>query len=88
MTDLRILTLSLTLAVTFIGVLTGVLINNNRLNDVKELLRAEIHAASATSRADNAELKVLIERQHSEMMMKLIEMENRIARLEAPRLTQ
>ena len=62
MSDLQILTLSLTLAVTFIGVLTGVLINNNRLNDVKELLRAEIRAAGAEAHADNADLKALIEK--------------------------
>ena len=81
MNHLQILTLSLTLAVSFIGVLTGVLINNNRLNDVKELLRAEIRAESAQTRG-------LIEKHHSELMMKFLEMDNRLARLEAPRLTQ
>jgi hypothetical protein len=75
MNDIQILTLALTVAVTFIGVMLGVLINNNRLNDVKDLLRAEI-------RAEGAELRGLIERHHSEMMAKLIEMDNRILRLE------
>ena len=76
MKDIQILTLALTVAVTFIGVMTGVLINNNRLNDVKELLRAEIHAESATTRA-------MMEKNHSELLTKLIEMDSRILRLES-----
>ena len=39
--------------------LTGVPLNNTRLNDVKELLRAEIRAAHAEMRADFGDLRVL-----------------------------
>lgn len=88
MNDIQILTLALTVAVTFIGVMTGVLINNNRLNDVKELLRAEIHAESAERRADMSSLRMLIEKNHSELLTKPIEMDGRILRLETQRLIQ
>ena len=76
MTDIQIFTLSLTVAVTFVGVLTGVLLNNNRLNDLKELLRAEIDAG-------NSDLTLLIEKHHSELMMKFLELEYRMDKLEA-----
>ena len=81
MTDIRIPTLALTVVVPFFGVLLGVLTNNSRLNDVKEVLRAEI-------RAESAEMRQIIERHHSEVMAKLIDMDNRILRLESQRLIQ
>jgi hypothetical protein len=88
MTDIQILTLALTAVVPFFGVVLGVLINNTRLtdvntrmNDVKEVLRAEI-------RAESAETREIIEKHHSEIMAKLIDMDNRISRLESQRLIQ
>lgn len=95
MSDIQILTLALTVVVPFFGVMLGVLINNSRLGDVntrmdetKELLRAEIRAAGAELRADMAELRSIMQRQHSEIMAKLMEMDNRILRLESQRLIQ
>jgi hypothetical protein len=80
----QILTICVSMAVALLAVLAGVLYNNHRLNDVKELLRAEIRAAAAelrvdiqATRAEVAGLKVLIERQHSEMLLKISEIENR-----------
>jgi hypothetical protein len=81
MNDIQILTLAVVVVVPFFGVMLGVLINNTRLNDVKEVLRAEIHAESA-------EMRQIIERHHSEVMAKLIDMDNRILRLESQRLIQ
>lgn len=95
MTDTQILTLALTAVVPSLVVMLGVLINNIRLNDVKELLRAEIkaegaerHADIAVLRGEMSEMRSLIERHHSELMSKLIEMDNRILRLESQRLIQ
>jgi hypothetical protein len=95
MTDIQILTLALTVVVPFFGVLLGVLINNTRLtdvntrmSDVKEVLRAEIRAESAELRKEMRDLSSLMERHHSEIMAKLIEMDNRILRLESQRLIQ
>lgn len=88
MNDLQILTLAVAVVVPFFGVTLGVLLNNSRLNDVKEVLRAEIQAERADRRAENADLRILFEKHHSEIMAKLIEMDNRIVRLEAQRLIQ
>ena len=38
MTNIQILTIVIALATSFLAVLTGVLLNNTRLNDVKEVL--------------------------------------------------
>ena len=99
MNDIQILTIGVAVVVPFLGVMLGVLINNTRLNDVKELLRAEIHSEGAIlrkemaefrseTRGEIAELRLLIEKQHSEVMAKLIDMDNRILRLESQRLVQ
>ena len=42
MTNVQILTIVIALGTSFLAVLTGVLLNNTRLNDVKEVLRAEV----------------------------------------------
>ena len=87
-TDVQILTICISMAVAFLAVFAGVLINNNRLNDVKELLRAnlndtrellraEIKAASAEAKADMADLRLLVEKQHSELLQKIADLENR-----------
>lgn len=56
-----------TVTVAFIAVLMGTLLNNARLNDVKEVLRAEI------------------QRNQSELLLKLSEIEHRLERLETER---
>lgn len=42
MTETQLLTVALTTVPTMIVILIGILINNARLNDVKEVLRAEM----------------------------------------------
>lgn len=99
MNDIQILTLALTVVVPFFGVMLGVLINNsrlgdvnNRIGDVKEFLNDRIDSSAAGVRAEmrtqNAELLTLIERHHSELMAKMIDMDNRMVRLESQRLVQ
>jgi hypothetical protein len=36
MSEAQVITIAMSLGVSFIAVLTGVLLNNNRLNDVKQ----------------------------------------------------
>src|ERR1022692_4804324 len=57
MNNIQILTIAIALGTSFLAVLTGVLLNNSRLNEVKELLRAEIRAAHAEMRAEFAEVR-------------------------------
>lgn len=48
-TDVQLLTFGGTICVAFLAVLTGILMNNARLNDIKEVLRAEIKASEAAT---------------------------------------
>ena len=81
MTDAQLVTVAVSLSISFLAVFLGVLINNSRLNDVKELLRAEI-------RAQAVERRELAGRHHSKMMAKLVELDNRLFRLESQRLVR
>ena len=121
MKDTEILTIAIAVTIPFIGVVLGVLINNNRLNDVKELLLAEIKRVEASSNANaellrreikaveassnaqadllraemnllraemqsfRSELIMLMERHHSEVMLKFADMDARISRIEGER---
>jgi hypothetical protein len=62
-----------------------VLLNNTRLNDVKGLLRAEIRAAHAEMRADFGDLRVLMEKNHSETLARFAELDTRLTRPENER---
>jgi len=84
-TNVQILTIVIALGTSFLAVLTGVLLNNTRLNDVKELLRAEIRAAHAEMRADFGDLRILLEKNHSETLARFAELDSRLTRLENER---
>jgi hypothetical protein len=95
-TNIQILTIVIALATSFLAVLTGVLLNNTRLNDVKEVLAAKAAAGDTDLRlqfernraelnAGVADLRVLIEKNHSEMLLKLVDIDNRLTRIENER---
>jgi hypothetical protein len=75
--------------VTLFGVFVALLMQNHhvdvRVGDLKELLRAEIRATHAEMRADFGELRVLIEKNHSETLARFAELDSRLARLESER---
>lgn len=85
MNNIQILTIAIALGTSFLAVLTGVLLNNTRLNDVKELLRAEIRAAHAEMRAEFGELRVVMEKNHSELLAKFADLDTRLTRIENER---
>jgi hypothetical protein len=74
MSDIQILTIALAIIVP----LSLLIYSNSRVTDVKEVLRAEMHSQIA-------ELRLLIERNHSEMMLKLAEIVGRLTRIENER---
>jgi hypothetical protein len=74
MSDIQILTIALAIIVP----LSLLIYSNSRVTDVKEVLRAEMHSQIA-------DLRLLIERNHSEMMLKLAEMVGRPTRIENER---
>jgi len=77
-TDVQILTVAIALGTSFLAVLLGVLLDNSRLNDVWELLTAKMAAG-------NADLCLVIERNHSELMLKLAYIEGRLTKIENER---
>jgi hypothetical protein len=92
MNNIQILTIAIALGTSFLAVLTGVLLNNTRLNEVKELLRAEIRAAHAEMRAEFAEvrgefaeLRAEMRAQHSDLLGKFAELDTRLTRIENER---
>ena len=64
------------------AVFTGVLMNNNRLNDVKELLRAEIKASHAEIRASQAELFAMLNARFGELDVRFAALDFRLSRIE------
>ena len=76
MSNVQVLTIAIALATSFLAVLAGVLMNNTRLNDVKELLAAKVETRAAAR--DLYELRVLIEK-------KFADLDNRLSRIENER---
>lgn len=56
---------------TLVIVMLGVFLNNQRLNDVRDLLRAEVKV-----------LESQLERNHSEMLRRFGDLDNRMTRIE------
>jgi hypothetical protein len=71
MSEAQILAIALSTVPTMGVVLTGVLINNARLNDVRDFLRAEIKVVESG-----------IDRNHSEMLHRVGNLDLRLSRIE------
>jgi len=71
MTETQLLTVALTTVPTMIVILIGILINNARLNDVKETLRAEIKVLEAG-----------MDKNQSEMLHRFGDLDTRLTRIE------
>jgi hypothetical protein len=74
MSDIQILTIALAIVVPA----ELVIYSNSRVTGVKEVLRAEMHGQIA-------ELRLVVERNHTELMLKLAEMDGRLTRIENER---
>jgi len=70
--------LCLVTGVPIIAVMLSMLFNQVRINDVRDLLRAQIQASREQTRADIAELKSMIQ----VLMSKLDEIDTRLTRVE------
>ena len=71
MTETQLLTVALTTVPTMIVILIGILINNARLNDVKETLRAELRVVEAG-----------MDKNQSEMLHRFGDLDSRLSRIE------
>jgi hypothetical protein len=79
MTDAQLISIS----ITVLAIFGGVLINNSRLGDVKEVLRAEAKADKSEILNMIAELRRIIEANHDTTLRMLADIDQRVTRLEA-----
>ena len=82
MTDAQMLNLALTVIPMVVVVMIGVLVNNARLGDVRDLLRAEIKASREVMDAKFETVDAKMERNHSEMLNRFADLDTRISRIE------
>jgi len=80
-TDIQLLTLALAVIVP----LSLLIYSNSRVSDVRASVGEAKETLRAEMRAQIADLRLLIERNHSEMMLKLADIEGRLTRLESER---
>jgi ATP/maltotriose-dependent transcriptional regulator MalT len=59
--------------------------SHESITEAKDTLRAEMGTLRAEMQAQSAELRLLIERNHSELMLKLADMDGRLTRIENER---
>jgi hypothetical protein len=71
MTDAQIIAI----AITVLAILGGTLVNNTRMGDVKEVLRAELLKETAA-------IRHLIERNQDALLTELARIDQRVTRLE------
>ena len=91
MTDVQIFTIALAISTSFLAVFTGVFLNSNRLNDVKELLGAKIEAVRANVSKDVDVFRAETGARFDRIEAKLEKIDDNIARILADhehRLTQ
>ncbi len=79
MTDAQMISI----AITVLAIFGGVLVNNVRLGDVKEALRAEAKADKAEIMHVIADLRRIIEANHDTTLRMLADIDQRVTRLEA-----
>jgi cellobiose-specific phosphotransferase system component IIC len=75
LSDTQLLTIALATVPTMLVVAIGILLNNHRLNDVKETLRAVIKAGDAAILSQMATYRM-------DIISKIAGLDNRITRLE------
>jgi hypothetical protein len=75
MSEAQLINVALTTIPTMTVVLIGILLNNARLSDVKELLRSEIRSVRDV-------LDAHIEKNQSEMLHRFADLDTRLTRIE------
>ena len=90
MSEAQYITFILGFAATIAAILIALLINNARLNDTKEALRAELKAGDSETRAelkagDSEILAQIAESYHLAVVSRTAELDNRVTQLERSR---
>jgi len=78
----QVLTLTIANLPTFTLVLLGILYNHARLNDLRDLLRAEMKLEVSGVRGEVRDLRPTMEKIHNDVLRILADHDHRISRLE------
>jgi hypothetical protein len=78
----QVLTLTVANLPTFTLVLLGILCNNARLNDLRDLLRAQMKLEVSGVRGEVRDLRTIVEKYHNDLLLILADHDHRISRLE------
>ena len=79
MSEAQALTLALTTFPTMIVILIGIFLNNARMNDLKDSLRAEIRIVEAQVKTVESQM----DKNHSEMLHRFGDLDTRLIRIES-----
>ena len=79
MSEAQALTLALTTFPTMIVILIGIFLNNARMNDLKDSLRAEIRIVEAQVKTVESQM----DKNHSEMLHRFGDLDTRLTRIES-----
>ena len=82
MNETRILGLALTVIPMMTIVLVGILINNSRLTDVKDLLKSEVGGVRSELAGAREVLESRMDKNHSEMLHRFADLDTRMTRIE------
>ena len=83
MNEAQAFNMALATVPTMVVVLVGILLNNARLTDVKEGIRAEIKVVEAQVKSQSSSLEALIDKNHSEMLHRFGDLDTRLTRIES-----
>jgi low affinity Fe/Cu permease len=72
----------LTTCITLLGIFTAMMINNRRIDDMRDVLRAEMRAERAETNVRFAALESKMDKYHEAVLGMLADIEQRVSRLE------
>ncbi len=68
----------LTTGITLVGIFTAMMINNHRIDDIRDVLRAEMRAERAETNARFAALESKMDKYHEVVLRMLADVKDRI----------
>jgi hypothetical protein len=72
----------LTTCITLVGIFLAMMLNNHRIDDLRDVLRAEMRADRAETKARFASLEAKMDRNQETLLRILAEIDRRVSRLE------
>ena len=83
MSETQLLSVALTTVPTMIVVLIGILINNARLGDLRESFNSRLNDMKEVLRAEIKTVEANMDKNHSEMLHRFGDLDTRLTRIES-----